>query len=193
MKKIIMATAICLVLVLIVVLIGVPNDKTVSTGSARTNTFSTNNSAASTSTSSEPYDVYPHDLTKDRKSFDASKIDIVVGDKLYMTQINDWYMNFADYEGKSVEIEGYFLIIDKYFFVGRNGPTCPYCMGGYVDFEFYTDQDVSGWVSEKTWIKVTGILRQGLAYPGGGKGTPGVLLHRGDQSGRNEIRGHRHR
>ena len=44
---------------------------------------------------------------------------------------------------------------------GRNGPSCPYCTGGYVDFEFRTDQDLSGFISQKTWVAVTGILRAG--------------------------------
>lgn len=54
-----------------------------------------------------------------------------------------------------------FLILGKYTFVGRNGPVCPYCTGGYVDFEFQTDQDLSGFTSQETWIAVTGILREG--------------------------------
>ena len=88
-------------------------------------------------------------------------IAITVGDRLYMTQINDWYINFQNYAGKTVEIEGYFLNMGKYTFVGRNGPVCPYCTGGYVDFEFQTDQDLFGFTSQETWIAVTGILREG--------------------------------
>ena len=118
----------------------------------------------------EAGDNYPYDIAADRKKFKAEKTDITVGDKLYMTQINDWYINFPDYEGKSVVIEGYYMIFnDKYTFVGRKGPVCPYCTGGYVNFEFQSDQDLSALVSESSWIRVTGILRQGTAYPGGEK------------------------
>lgn len=119
----------------------------------------------------DAYDVYPYDIKADRKSFDVGKKpDIAVGDKLYMTQINDWYMNFSDYKGKTVEIEGYYLDFgDGYRFIGRKGPTCPYCTGGYVDFEFVTDEDTSKYVSADTWIAVTGILRQGEYHPGKGK------------------------
>lgn len=130
----------------------------------KTVTSESSQSGINTGSSTGTYDVYPYDIEADQKKFDASDIDIVVGDKLYMTQINDWFMNFEDYEGKSVEIEGYYLLIDGYTFVGRNGPTCPYCTGGYVDFEFKTNEDVSGWTSGKTWIKVIGILRQGTMY-----------------------------
>ena len=106
-------------------------------------------------------DTYPYDIASDKASFDDSDIDIVVGDHLYMTQINDWFTNFDDYDGKTVEIEGYYLNFNGYQFVGRNGPTCPYCTGGYVDFEFQTDKDLSSLTSENSWIKVTGILRKG--------------------------------
>lgn len=104
---------------------------------------------------------YPCDIETDKKNFDGT-IDIVVGDNLYTTQINDWYANFDQYEGKTVEIEGYYIDeFSPYLFVGRYGPVCPYCQGGYVSFEFYTDEDVSTLLSGKDWIKVTGILRKG--------------------------------
>lgn len=126
-------------------------------------------STSAASNPDQPSDDYPYDIAADRAKFDDSKMDIVVGDNLYMTQINDWYMNFQDYDGKSVEIEGYYMAFDKYTFVGRKGPTCPYCTGGYVNFEFQTDEDLSSFVSESTWVRITGILRQGTMYPGSGQ------------------------
>ena len=126
--------------------------------------------SAASSGPHEASDDYPYDIAADRKSFDPNKIDMTVGDKLYMTQINDWYVNFSDYDGKSVVIEGYYMIFDdKYTFVGRKGPTCPYCTGGYVNFEFKSDEDLSGLISESSWVRVTGILRQGTMYPGSGQ------------------------
>jgi hypothetical protein len=115
-----------------------------------------------------PYDVYPYDIGADKAAVDISSPDIVVGDNLYATQINDWYINFGDYDGKTVEIEGYYVDLDGYSFVGRKGPSCPYCSGGYVSFEFSADEDLSVLVSE-SWIRVTGILRDGAMYPGGGR------------------------
>ena len=114
-------------------------------------------------------DEYPYDIASDRKKMKDNKVDITVGDDLYMTQINDWFTNFKDYEGKKVEIEGYYIKFDRYTFVGRNGPTCPYCTGGYVDFEFKSDQDLSALTSGKSWISVTGVLRQGYSYDSTGK------------------------
>jgi len=116
-----------------------------------------------------PYDVYPYDIGADKAAVDISSPDIVVGDNLYATQINDWYINFGDYDGKTVEIEGYYVDLDGYSFVGRKGPSCPYCSGGYVSFEFSADEDLSVLVSESSWIRVTGILREGAMYPGGGQ------------------------
>lgn len=109
-------------------------------------------------------DEYPYDIEEDKKTFDFSKPDIVVGDNLYMTQINDWFMNFKKYDGKSVVIDGFFLQFDNYTFVGRNGPSCPYCTGGYVNFEFKSNEDLSDLVSHESWIRVTGILREGISH-----------------------------
>lgn len=104
---------------------------------------------------------YNCDIEKDRENFDETNIDIVVGDEYYSTQINDWYMNFEEYEGKTVEIEGYYISdYLPYLFVGRYGPTCAYCQGAYVCFEFYTKEDLTKLVSGQDWIKVKGILRQ---------------------------------
>lgn len=104
---------------------------------------------------------YNCDIEKDRETFDAENIDITVGDNYYSTQINDWYMNYNQYKGKTVEIEGYYIAdYLPYLFVGRFGPTCPYCQGAYVCFEFYTKQDLSELISGKDWIKVKGILRE---------------------------------
>lgn len=111
-----------------------------------------------------PVFEYPYNLETDRQNFDYNNIDIVVGDKRYMTQINDWFMNFRDYKDKTVLIEGYFISINGHYFVGRNGPTCPYCTGGYVDFEFTSDGDFTGYEDGVTWIKVYGILREATVH-----------------------------
>ncbi len=104
--------------------------------------------------------TYTCNFWADRQNFDASRIDITVGDNLYATQINDWYSNMADYVGKTVEIEGYYIDFAPYTLVGRYGPSCPYCQGGYVSFEFLSDQDSGDLVSGESWIKVQGILRE---------------------------------
>ena len=110
-----------------------------------------------------------YDIDKDRALFKNKKVDIKVGDKFYMTQINDWYINFKDYEGKVVEIEGKYIRIGNYDFIGRSGPTCPYCTGGYVDFEFKTNESLKDIESEQSWLKIIGILRKGKSHMSDGK------------------------
>lgn len=106
--------------------------------------------------------TYDCDIAADKAAYDGH-VDIVVGDNLFATQINDWYMYFDQYEGKVVEIEGYYIgDFQPYDFVGRYGPSCPYCQGGYVSFEILSDEDLTQYQSVKDWIKVTGILRQGV-------------------------------
>lgn len=105
--------------------------------------------------------AYNCDIEADKRQFDG-KVDIVVGDQYYATQINDWYMYFDQYANQTVEIEGYYIgDTHPYDFVGRYGPSCPYCQGGYVCFEILTNEDMTGYQSGKDWIKVTGILREG--------------------------------
>lgn len=105
--------------------------------------------------------AYNCDIEADKRQFDG-KVDIVVGDHYYATQINDWYMYFDQYANQTVEIEGYYIgDTHPYDFVGRYGPSCPYCQGGYVCFEILTNEDLTGYQSGKDWIKVTGILREG--------------------------------
>lgn len=104
---------------------------------------------------------YNYNIEEDKKTFDFDNIDQIVGDNYYATQINDWYANFPDYEGKTVEIEGYYVSQGQYTFVGRKGPSCPYCNNGYVCFEFDTNEDLSSYSSGVTWLDVKGIIRQG--------------------------------
>ena len=106
--------------------------------------------------------TYDCDIAADKAAYDGH-VDITVGDNLFATQINDWYMYFDQYAGKVVEIEGYYIgDFQPYDFVGRYGPACPYCQGGYVSFEILSNEDMSQYRSVKDWIKVTGILRQGV-------------------------------
>ena len=130
------------------------------------------NALAGGSFSDDARDEYPYDIAADQKKYSGKKADIVVGDDLYMTQINDWYMNFKDYADKTVMLEGYFLTINGHLFIGRNGPSCPYCTGGYVDFELNSDQDFSEYTSGATWIRLYGILREATGHTGPGLSGP---------------------
>lgn len=87
------------------------------------------------------------------------KTDIILGDNMFIAQINDIYLNYKDYIGKTIEIEGFPLAYDKYKFVGRYGPGC--CVGdGYAYIEYEYDKNIE-LLSEKDWIKVTGEIEMG--------------------------------
>ena len=105
--------------------------------------------------------LYDCDIQSDRQLF-SGRADMVVGDNFFATQINDWYMNPSQYVGKTVEIEGFYINeFAPYEFIGRYGPVCQYCQGGYVCYEILTDLDMSGVTPIKDWIRVKGVLRQG--------------------------------
>jgi uncharacterized membrane protein YcgQ (UPF0703/DUF1980 family) len=140
----------------------ISSDTQVQSSDLQTSDTLTDSSSAESNVSYDALEWYNYDVTADAKNFNYKHVDIVVGEKYYMTQINDWYANFGDYEGKTVEIEGYYVNFNPYSFVGRHGPICPYCTGGYVDFEFHgLESMLSGLVSEQSWIRVYGIFRQG--------------------------------
>jgi len=133
----------------------------VETAGSNENSQASSTENASESSASTNREGYNYDIEADKKTFNAKKSDITVGDNYFATQINDWYANFTQYEGKTVEIEGYYILSAPYTFVGRFGPSCPYCTGGYVSFEFYTNDDLASLKSDTDWITVKGILRQG--------------------------------
>ena len=92
------------------------------------------------------------------------KPDIVIGDNYFDTQISDIYINFEQYEGKTIEIEGFYLYNDPYTFIGRYSEAnlCPYCPVGYSYFEYKWDGDYSfNFTEEKEWLKITGTIKKG--------------------------------
>ena len=92
------------------------------------------------------------------------KADIVIGDNLYDTQLADINLNFSQYEGKSIEIEGMYMLNNPYTFVGRysNSNLCAYCPQGYSYFEYEWKGDQKPYlVDEISWLKIKGILTRG--------------------------------
>ncbi len=80
-----------------------------------------------------------------------------IGEKLFITQINDMYYNFQDYEDKTIIVEGmYALFVNgeggSYPGVYRLGPGC--CGNdGWGGFMLYYDGELP---QENDWIRVTG-------------------------------------
>lgn len=89
-----------------------------------------------------------------------NKADIVMQDNYFITQINDIYINYEQYLGKTIEIEGFPMSYQDLKFVGRYGPGC--CVNdGYAYLEYETNEQLE-LVDEKDWIKVKGTIEKGF-------------------------------
>ncbi len=90
--------------------------------------------------------------------------EIVIKDNLFDTQVTDMTINFEQYEGKTVSIEGLFFTNAGYTFVGRysTNSMCPTCPAGisYYEYEWHGDTPME-LKNEDSWIKVTGTLKKG--------------------------------
>lgn len=92
------------------------------------------------------------------------KADIVIGDNLFDTQLADINLNFPQYEGKTIEIEGMYMENTPYTFVGRysNSNLCAYCPQGYSYFEYEWNGDKTPYLADEiTWLKIKGTLTRG--------------------------------
>lgn len=83
---------------------------------------------------------------------------IFINEKVFITQINDIYLNFEDYKDKTVIVEGMYSVFESTVsdavapVVYRNGPGC--CNNdGWAGFLLKYDGKLP---KENDWIKVTG-------------------------------------
>ena len=93
------------------------------------------------------------------------KPEIVLGDNYFDTQISDINLNFDQYEGKTIEIEGLYFENTPYTFVGRYSTSnmCPTCPTGYAYFEYQWSGDEKLELTDsENWIKVVGTLKRGF-------------------------------
>lgn len=103
------------------------------------------------------------------------KVDKVIGNNFYDTQINDIYLNFSQYEGKTIEIEGMYIKQTAYngdpiTLIGRysTANVCQYCSQGYSSFEYEWKGDKTPrLISEVSWIKLKGTLKKGRYFLNG--------------------------
>ena len=93
------------------------------------------------------------------------KADVIIGDNYFDTQINNMYTNSSDYDGKLIEIEGFYLQSEgtDYTFVSRysTNSMCPNCANGYSYIEYMWDGEKPELIQEESWIKVIGKLEKG--------------------------------
>jgi uncharacterized membrane protein YcgQ (UPF0703/DUF1980 family) len=94
----------------------------------------------------------------------VSKGDVIeIKEKMFISQVNDVYLNKDDYLGKKIKLEGLFKIAQgnerAYCFVLRYGPGC--CgYDGNVGFEVAWDKDKEKpYPGEDSWVEATGELK----------------------------------
>jgi len=99
-------------------------------------------------------------------------VDLIIGDKLFIGQVNDVYRNRNDYLGKTIRIEGMFMSAEsggkEYCYVFRKGPGC--CGDdGQVGFEVYWNPPDSDQVpgnakkaypKRNDWVEAQGELKR---------------------------------
>ena len=101
--------------------------------------------------------------TKDGPSVSSKKDVIEIKEKMFISQVNDIYLNKEDYLGKTIKLEGLFKMqqgYDKsYCFVLRYGPGC--CgYDGNVGFEVaWDDEKKNAYPGEDSWVEATGELK----------------------------------
>jgi len=89
--------------------------------------------------------------------------DIVeIGDKMFIAQVNDIYLNADDYLGKTIKLEGVFKQStgeEPYYFVIRYGPGC--CGNdGLVGFEVAWDKEkAKPYPADDSWVEAEGVLK----------------------------------
>lgn len=107
----------------------------------------------------------PQIYLKDGENID--KVDIVVGDNYFDTQLADWNLNIDNYKDKTVEIEGFNLKNGQFNFIGRYSTSalCQYCPAGYSYFEYEWNGDKSfnpdDLEDETVWMKIIGTIKVG--------------------------------
>jgi len=90
---------------------------------------------------------------------------IEIKEKMFISQVNDINLNFKDYLGKTIKLEGIFKNEksydgDQYCFVIRYGPGC--CGNdGIVGFEIKWDENnAKPYPKTDSWVESTGVLKQ---------------------------------
>ena len=96
----------------------------------------------------------------------ASNGVIEIRDRLFISQVNDVYLNSRDYLGKTIKLEGvfkqeqfYFMREKPYYFVVRYGPSC--CGDdGNVGFEVaWANDSEKSYPDSNSWVEAIGVLK----------------------------------
>ncbi|MBQ9314097.1 MAG: hypothetical protein IJ220_03720 [Clostridia bacterium] len=98
-------------------------------------------------------------------SGESVKPELIIGNNYFDTQLSDVNTNFSTYEGKTVEIEGFFIEDSPFTFVGRYSESnlCAYCPQGYSYFEYeWHGNNQFDFTNEKEWLKIVGTFKRGF-------------------------------
>ena len=88
---------------------------------------------------------------------------VEIGEKMFISQVNDVYLNADDYLGKTIKLEGIFKqeqgYEKSYCFVLRYGPGC--CgADGNVGFEVaWANGKAQSYPTIDSWVEATGVLK----------------------------------
>jgi zinc transport system permease protein len=88
---------------------------------------------------------------------------VEIGEKMFISQVNDVYLNADDYLGKTIKLEGIFKqeqgYEKSYCFVLRYGPGC--CgTDGNVGFEVaWANGKAQSYPTIDSWVEATGVLK----------------------------------
>jgi putative membrane protein len=87
---------------------------------------------------------------------------VEIGEKMFIAQVNDIYLNSDDYLGKTIKLEGVFKQSngeEPYYFVIRYGPGC--CGNdGLVGFEVAWDKEkAKPYPADDSWVEAEGVLK----------------------------------
>jgi len=112
----------------------------------------------------------PAEPAVEEKTVVPAEADLVIGDKLFIGQVNDVYRNGKDYLGKTIRLEGIFKYGEfggrSYCYVIRNGPGC--CGDdGQVGFEVSwnspdndSEGDKKAYPKTNDWVEAQGELKK---------------------------------
>ena len=94
----------------------------------------------------------------------AAPVDVEIKEKMFLTQINDMYVNSEEYLGKTIRYEGIFQVyqfgegVEPYYGVIRRSPGC--CGNdGTAGFEVRWDKE---YPQENDWVEAVGVLEEYL-------------------------------
>lgn len=123
-------------------------------------------------------------------SEDAStEIDVDITEKMYVTYINELYVNTPDYLGQVIRLQGMSKAYTDentgttYYYVYRTGPGCCGNDGAMCGFEYTFDGTMP---NDNDWIEVTGKLRSyeedGFTYLTLDSSSVTIMDHRGEET-----------